>query len=313
MNVVIIGAGLAGLSAATELVGSGHQVTVIDKGRGVGGRLATRRIGAAVFDHGAQFFTVRSDAFATAVDGWCRDGVVFEWCRGFGEAPDGYPRYAVHGGMTSLAKHLARGIHVELSALVFAINRRPDGWEVVIDDGRRLIADAVVCTAPIPQSYSLLVGADIELPRELLTCDYDRTLAILVVLDRPSAVPWPGVLQRAHETFSMVVDNQHKGISPIPALTLHANAEWSLAHWDGDYDETHHALLRAAEPFIGNANVVTSQFKRWRFATPLTPWPEASLTVAEGPIVLAGDAFAGPRIEGAWLSGRAAAHAISAD
>ena len=56
-ETLIIGAGLSGLSAAQTLVRSGRSVLVVDKGRGVGGRLATRRIGDATLDHGAQFFT----------------------------------------------------------------------------------------------------------------------------------------------------------------------------------------------------------------------------------------------------------------
>lgn len=64
MRIVIVGAGLSGLVAARSLAASGHDVSVLDKGRGVGGRLATRRIGDAVLDHGAQFFTVRTDVRA---------------------------------------------------------------------------------------------------------------------------------------------------------------------------------------------------------------------------------------------------------
>ena len=70
MNVVVIGAGLSGLMAAKSLQVQGHKVLVVDKGRSVGGRLATRRIGTATLDHGAQFFTVRSEEFAKHVDAW---------------------------------------------------------------------------------------------------------------------------------------------------------------------------------------------------------------------------------------------------
>ncbi|MCU1389006.1 MAG: hypothetical protein JWL72_2344, partial [Ilumatobacteraceae bacterium] len=73
-------------------------MTVLDKGQSPGGRLATRRIGTATLDHGAQFFTVRSDAFAAFVAPHRASGLVREWCRGFG-IDDGYPRYAVTGGM----------------------------------------------------------------------------------------------------------------------------------------------------------------------------------------------------------------------
>jgi renalase len=310
MFVVVIGAGMAGLTAAQQLLAAGHRVTVIDKGRGVGGRMATRRIENATLDHGAQFFTVRSEAFAADVATWVADGVVFEWCRGFRVPPDGYPRYAVHGGMAALAKRLAKGLDVRTNELVFAIRNEPDGITVVLDDASEIRADAVVSTCPLPQSYSLLGGAA-TFPRELLI-DYHRTLALLAVLDGPSAVPTPGAVATGDEMFSMIVDNKVKGISSASAVTFHANNDWSLANWGVEHADAHAQLLAAVQPWLGEAKVVTSQFKRWRFATPQRLWPEPCWSNDEGTIVLAGDAFAGPNatssnLEGAYTSGLAAA------
>ncbi len=83
MRIIIIGAGLAGLIAARELDAAGADVLVLDKGRSPGGRLATRRVGGATLDHGAQFFTVRSPAFAKTVDDWLARGLVHAWNHGF--------------------------------------------------------------------------------------------------------------------------------------------------------------------------------------------------------------------------------------
>ena len=85
MRVVVVGAGLAGLVAARELAAD-HEIVVLDKGRSVGGRLATRRIGDARLDHGAQFFTVRSEAFRSQVDEWLSRDVARVWCHGFAGA-----------------------------------------------------------------------------------------------------------------------------------------------------------------------------------------------------------------------------------
>jgi monoamine oxidase len=40
-DILIVGAGMTGLLAATDLNASGFHPLVVDKGRGVGGRLAT--------------------------------------------------------------------------------------------------------------------------------------------------------------------------------------------------------------------------------------------------------------------------------
>jgi renalase len=315
MRIVVVGAGLSGLIAAGELAAAGHDVCLFDKGKGPGGRLATRRIAEATLDHGAQFFTVRSPRFAELVAGWTAAGLVDEWCRGFTEQ-DGFPRFAIVGGMNQLAKHLARDLDVRCSSLVFSIRPAGEsGWTVGLDDASTHAADAVIVTTPVPQAYSLLVTSGISLPEAITVIDYERTLGLLAVLDGPSAVPPPGGVQRSDSVFSFIGDNQAKGISGIPAVTFHAQSEWSAAHWDADPHDVHLQLLDAARPWIGASRIVESQVKRWRFATPLTLWPDPCWlatpeTGACAPLVLAGDAFGSARIEGAALSGLAAAEAI---
>jgi renalase len=313
VKVAIVGAGLSGLMAARTLAGAGHEVVAFDKGRSPGGRLATRRIDGARVDHGAQFFTVRDDVFGRFVDQWKADGLVREWCRGFTPEGDGFPRYVVRDGMNSLAKHLATGLDVRCSSLVFSLHRSDDGahpWHLKLDDGTVSTHDALVVTCPLPQTFSLLTTAGVVMPEVLWRTDYDRTLALLVVLDGDSAVPPPGGVQGA-APFTFVADNRAKGISDVPALTLHADPAWSAAHWDDAPAVAHAQLLTLAQPFIGAANVVTSQLKRWRFATPQAVWPDAHWSPDAFPsLIVAGDAFAGPRVEGAALSGLSAAAAV---
>ena len=310
MRVVVIGAGIAGLMAAQSLSKSGHDVVVVDKGRSPGGRIATRRIDDATLDHGAQFFTVRESLFESHVSEWIASGVVSEWCRGFDSTAqnnDGYPRYRGVRGMTDIAKHLAQGLDVRCNTLAFSIARGATSkWQLKIDDGSVLDADAILVTCPLPQAYALLVTAGIELPESMLRTEYDLTICLLAVLDRPSSVAKPGGLQNPDEIFSFIADNAIKGISSAVALTMHANPQFSLEHWDTSTDDVQLLLLERAGPWIGDATVVTSQIKKWRLATPLTIWPERYW--ANDMIVLAGDAFGGPKIEGAALSGLAAAN-----
>ena len=313
MRVVVVGAGIAGLIAAQSLSKSGHDVVVVDKGRSPGGRIATRRIDDATLDHGAQFFTVRDSLFESHVSEWIASGVVTEWCRGFDSTTqnnDGFPRYRGARGMTDIAKHLAQGLDVRCNTLAFSIARGATSkWQLKIDDGSVLDADAIIVTCPLPQAYALLVTAGIELPESMLRTEYDRTICLLAVLNQSSAVANPGGLQNPDETFSFIADNAIKGISSAVALTMHANPQFSLEHWDTSTDDVQHLLLERATPWIGDATVITSQIKKWRLATPLTIWPERYW--ANDMIVLAGDAFGGPKIEGAALSGLAAANYLA--
>ena len=311
MKVTVVGAGLAGLLAARELTANGHDVVVLDKGKGVGGRLATRRIGDAAFDHGAQFFTVRDPRFQAIVDGWLKAGVVRVWCHGFGAEQDGYPRYVGSTGMTAIAKHLANGLDVRTSSLVFSVlPAEARAWTTTLDTGETFDSDAVILTAPIPQSFGFAFTAGVEFPDDLRTIDYDRTLGLLAVLDGPTAIPAPGAVQNPDDVFSFIGDNKAKGISPVHAVTFHANPQWSAEHWDTPHDEAVELLTKAARRYLGGSNITASNFKRWRFATPQRNWPDRTWSNDSRTLVVAGDAFAGPRVEGAALSGLDAAAVV---
>ena len=312
MRVAIVGAGLSGLVAARRLVEAGVDVTILDKGRAPGGRLATRRIGDATLDHGAQFFTIRTPAFQRQVDDWIDRGLVSVWSHGF-VSDDGHARYIAVDGMNSLAKDLAVGLDVRCSTMAFTI-RPADagaaGWQVVIDDGSTVDSEAVIVTTPLPQAFSLLVDSGIDLDEAMIRTDYDRTIALLATLDGTPEVPAPGGVQGPNPDISCVADNQAKGVSAAPALTVHASANWSEAHWDDDLDDLRTLLVDLSSRWIGAAKVVEAQVKKWRFATPRSPWPDPCWVAPGGTIVLAGDAFDGPRVEAAHNSGLAAAHAL---
>lgn len=332
-SVLIVGGGLAGLSAALELVeraeaaggdGVAGRIAVVEAGRSAGGRLATRTIDRAVLDHGAQFFTVRSDTLQARVDQWLADGAVEVWCRGFAEV-DGFPRYRAAGGMLALAAHMRR--RLERAGVDFVTGRRVSA---VLSDGERWVttyegatrepdeAMALIATPPVPETLELLRNGAVAVPAEhreqLEAFAYHRVLALLAVLDRSPGLPAPGALQQPDDpVFSFVADNQAKGISPVPAVTFHTGHALSAELWDLADDEVLARLTEPAHAYLGGAGVTSLQLKRWRHTGPVTPWPEPCLTLAEqpGPLVLAGDGFGTSRFEGAYNSGLAAARAVA--
>jgi len=108
----------------------------------------------------------------------------------------------------------------------------------------------------------------------------------------------------------MVVDNQLKGISPVPCVTLHASHDFSLANWERGRREVGRELLLAASPWI-RSRASEFQTNGWLYSKPLQVHEDACAVLHESPpLVMAGDAFAGPKVEGAALSGWAAANSI---
>jgi len=331
-DVVVVGAGIAGLAAAGVLARAGRRVLVLEKSRGVGGRMATRRLGGAVCDHGAQFFTVRGSDFGDLVTAATAGGAVGRWCDGFAQAADseaaiapaadGHPRYRGTAGMTDLPKWLSGRLsreRMEMRTETTVVGIRTEGGRlhVALDgvsgpDTATITAGTVIVTAPAPQAAALLAdtGLDPGIEEQLAGIAYDPCFALMLVLDRPSLVPPPGGVRFASGDVAWLADNQQKGISPVPALTVHASAAFSRAYFDAPSDEVAAALTaRVARWIDGDVtrNVLERSLHRWRYATPVTVLPQPFLVARTAPaVVVCGDAFDGPRVEGAAASGLAA-------
>ena len=330
VDMLIIGAGLSGLMAAQGLRESNHRITLIDKAATVGGRLATRRIGPGLADSGAQFFTVRDVTFQRYVDQWQAEGLVYAWSTGWSDgslvasalASDGYPRYAVHGGMNALARHLAgqlteQGVTIQTGQRITAITQSSDGWQVIGDDGAQFTAETLILTPPVPQSLALLDRGSVVLAAAdraaLERITYAPCLCGLFWLEGEITLPAPGAIQRPGADLAWVADNQQKGISPDATLiTVHAGPTYSATHYDTPDDELLATFQASLQPFQrGKIKLHEAQLKRWRYALPTVTHPDRYLQ-AQGlpPLYFGGDAFGGPRIEGAALSGLALGLAV---
>lgn len=321
-SCLIIGAGLAGLLAAQRLKGAGIGVTLLEQGYGVGGRMATRRVEVpesppAVFDHGAQFFTVREQRFQSLVDQWQAGSKVRLWSRGFATADgsyyaDGHPRYCGTSGMSNIALRLADGLNCHLGTVVTGVEQHKDGWQALTADGDSFWAEALILTPPVPQSLALLDAGAFKLPgaarRVLESISYEPCIALMLLLDGPGAIPEPGGMWPLGEPIAWMADNHRKGISPRPgAITIHAGSEFSSGRWNTDDQIISGELIAAAADWL-QAGVVFSQVHRWRYSKPIRTLSEPYLAIqTRAPLLFVGDAFAGPRVEGAALSGLAAA------
>lgn len=307
-DLLIVGAGMAGLLAAADLQEKGVNALLVEKSRGVGGRLATRRIGAAFFDHGAQFITARTPRWQALLSRWQAQGIATVWYRG---DEDEHPRWRGLPTMTAIPKQLAQRLNVRLETKLTCLQEATTGWRAVFEQGEPVFARAVLLTAPVPQSLAILHAGQVHiepsLHAQLEAIEYEPCLAVMALLDRASRLPVPGFLRPQHGNIAWLADNHIKGISPVPAITLHATPLFSRTHWEADRQETGKQLLEEAAPWLGAA-VTEFQVHGWRYARPLKEATQPCIILREDPpLLLAGDAFGGARVEGAALSGWAAA------
>jgi len=305
-DAIVVGAGISGIAAARTLQSYGHVVEVIEKGRGVGGRMATRRFAGARFDHGAQFFTSRGSEFTKLIENATRDGAVKKWTNGFSENPDGYARWCGSSGMTSLVKWMVAEGNINVRTAT------------TVTDLRDMPANAYVLTPPVPQSLAILSFSQmLPNPRtqiELSAISYKPTIAILLRLEQsPERFPEHGGVQfLEHRDLAFISDNQRKGISDEPALTVHLSNELSESLWEDSDEGVLSAATALIKDHLNGVAVTDFQIQRWRYAGPEEVRAESTIVWGANPtIALAGEAFAGPKVEGAFRSGVAAAEMIN--
>jgi len=216
--------------------------------------------------------------------------------------------------MTGVAKRLAAGLDVRLETRVEHLERLADGgWRLSGPDGSLIDADNVVLTAPVPQIQELLGVSNHTLTPSaesaLAAIEYDPCLAVLVVCGEPSLIEAPGARRWDEGPVEWIADNQQKGVSPVPAVTIHLSPAASAAHLESPDDAVGVALDAVGHMLRSPRE---TQVQRWRYSRPRVAHPDPVVALDEEHTLLAaGDAFGGPRVEGAYLSGLAAAQVIS--
>ena len=309
-SCLIIGGGIAGLIIATILQRNGIKVTLLDKGRGIGGRLATRRIQEGVFDYGAQYFSVKNPQFKVWVNEWLQAGIVTEWCQKFSPEEDSKPRYRGVVSNRAIAKYLARDLDVHTSTKVTKVNYQDSQWLIETEKENSFLGEMLIMTPPVPQTLALLKNSNITIPaaiqNSLERVTYYPCIALLALLSQPSHIPSPGGLSLDTEPLVWIADNYQKGISPTHAVTLHATPQFSETHYSSDDKTIANLLLSAASDWLNNS-VIEYQVHRWRYSLCRTFYHQPYCALSELPLVMAGDAFVSPKVEGAVLSGIAAA------
>ena len=291
-------------------------MTVIEKGRGVGGRMATRRMEGARIDHGTQFYTTRDQRVKKLNQTWLKEERVVPWYNqvpGRTDLPTDM-RYRGRIGITGPAKSLTRNCNLALNFFAERIVREKK-WKIYErdGDGRMIQADHLVITIPSVQMLELFDRSSLDLGIEAMTglgkIRHTRCLALLGILDRSSRLLHPGAVTHPADNIDWLSDNQVKGISERPALTLHASAEFSERYWEVPSEEWAPDLVGSAQEVLG-AEVVSFVSHRWGFAKPQETFGATHYHQPDIGLALAGDGFGGERVERAAISGLDAAAAI---
>jgi renalase len=318
LEVAVVGAGLSGLLCARTLADHGHRVEVFEKARGPGGRMSTRRSGEWRFDHGAQYFTVRDRRFARWVESLRQDGVVAKWAGktavleggAINIREDDTERFVGVPGMNALCRQLASDTDVSYQSKVTALERTNHRWLLAAEDGTDLGRfDAVVVSAPAPQTATRLKPAAPDLAALAAAVKMAPCWAMMATFPHALEVGFDGAFVHG-SPLSWVARNTSKPGRPVDETwVLHATPQWSQQHLELDPEDVAPRLLEAYADALGKVLPGPSHIAahRWRFALPVEPLAVPCLFDSELALAACGDWCGGPRVEGAFLSGNAAA------
>jgi renalase len=327
-EIAVVGAGVAGLTCARKLQQAGRRVVVFDKSRGLGGRLATRRLAGTHADHGVCYLQPKGAAFRQLIDELVNEQILRVWTQGiYRLSADGVlqpptkfaPCYAAPSGATAIARYLGRNLEIINSQAITAISPIGNGWQLNSADGQWNAEQVVIA---VPPAQALVIAGmviDTHCSEQMSLVNFTNSITAIAVFPKnqqaaAAQLLWQGIQGIDHPILGWIGLDSSKQLEPLqPVLVVQSSAAFAAEYFDApDLEVIGQRLLASAAPFaIGLDAPEILQVHRWGYAFAQNPLPELFLTAqAETPLFFCGDWCGGNRVESAFLSGSAVAEKI---
>jgi predicted NAD/FAD-dependent oxidoreductase len=314
-TIAIIGAGLSGLTAAT-LLQNNATVTVFEKSRGVSGRMSTRRAEPFQFDHGAQFFTAKTDAFNDFIRPMMEQGVIQRWDARLVEFDNRQlsasyhwgehcPHYVGSPSMSAVAKYLSRTLTVNLGVRVASVTREQAQWHLMDDQGNSLGRyDWLISAAPVQQAVDLLPESFAFYP-QMKSVEMKACFSLMLGFEHPLAVDFDAAFVKGEDISWISVNSSKPNRNEAFCLLVNSTNQWAEEHIDDDRDDVVHYLCEQVSAIIGH-DVTRASHKAiqgWRYANIEEQANEPYYIDANQQLAVCGDWCIEGRVEAAFISG----------
>lgn len=318
-NIAVIGAGMAGLTAARTLKDNDLQVTIFEKSRGPGGRMATQRIDGLQFDKGAQYFTVKDPRFENFVNPLIQQDMVKEWKLRLGVCIEGklvaressIKRYVGVPRMTSLTRYISEDLDIRYQTRIAAINENDNLWFLTDSDENHYGPFThVILTLPPSQTMDLIYPYRSSF-REIENIELAPCWAVMVSFEKSIKIPYDGIFFNGHPISWASRDSSKPQRPKGYTWVLHGSHEWSEKYFNRDNKWIERELIRSFLEAVGERKKIIESFShRWRYSRAMINVDIGSIFNRDINLAIAGDWLHGSRIEGAYLSGLELAESI---
>lgn len=309
-EVCIIGAGVAGLSAARVLREAGVEVFLVDKGRRPGGRLATRVHHDRQFDFGAQYLKPHSRRAAVLFSKWRKAGLIVPWHAQAFELPSRakIDTTSWHVGVPSqnaLAQHLSEGLDVTCQFTALDISGETGRWSIIGHKNETAGPFAsVFVTCPPEQSAHLLHPFE-SLRKAALEPTSRPCLATMVEFEEEVMVDFDAAFVSGSPLAWVCRDSAKPQRPDNECWVLHATEEWSRTHLEETPERIASKMLSAFAPLVPVELPPVSYCRshRWRFSYVPESKNPTHLYDSQCAVGVAGDWCNTPNVDGAYWSG----------
>lgn len=314
MKIAIIGAGISGLTAGQKLSEYGHEVSIFEKARGVGGRMSTRRTDDFAFDHGAQCFTARTKPFQAFVREYEKSGVIKEWKGKVVSIEKGKKlekrlwfetHFVACPNMNSLCKELAQSLDIKIQTEVSKISKNGDYWHLESINGKNLGEyDWVISTAPPAQTYKLMPH-DFVYKDEVSKIEMNVCFALMLGFKEEIKINWIAAKIRESKLKWVTINSKRPDRNAeVTSIQIHSRDSWANDNSDRNIDEVQAEMIKEFKELTGidgfQADYASTH--RWLYSLVKNTSKVGSYVDVDNKLAACGDWCLTSRIEEAWLS-----------
>jgi len=277
-NIAIIGAGIAGLTLANKLKGK-YDVTVFEKSRGVGGRMATRYADDYQFDHGAQYFTAKSPEFIEFVEKLKNEGVIDIWNARFVELDgnkitkehvwdENAPHLLAIPKMNQIGKYLAQGIKTNVNCHIDSLVRYNNEWKIFNNEGVCVGTYDYIVSAIPPEQADELIFDNVKFKHDLPQYQMSACFSLMLGFKTPKDLPFEAALVN-NQDISWISVNSSKPDRPKGySILVHSTNQWADSNIESDIEWVRSHMIKQLE-HVTQVKMTDHDYiniHRWKYA-----------------------------------------------